>query len=69
MHQKILRGQQYACVTVLQEKDRLKKEKDEAEVKYKYALVDGRKEQVGTHAGSFYGVLRRCCVSAQLFPR
>lgn len=35
--------------TVLQEKDRLKKDKDEAEAKYKHALVDGRKEQVKTH--------------------
>ena len=33
-------------MTALQEKDRLKKEKDEAEAKYKHALVDGRKEQV-----------------------
>ena len=30
----------------VQEKERLKKEKDEAEAKFKHALVDGRKEQV-----------------------
>ena len=30
----------------MQEKERLKKEKDEAEAKFKHALVDGRKEQV-----------------------
>ena len=30
---------------MLQEKERLKKEKDEAEAKFKHALVDGRKEQ------------------------
>lgn len=30
----------------LQEKAELKRQKDEAEAKYKYALVDGRQEQV-----------------------
>ncbi len=32
----------------LQEKERLKAEKEAAEAKYKWALVDGRREQVGT---------------------
>jgi DNA topoisomerase I len=30
-----------------EEKERLKKEKDEREAKYKYAIVDGRREQIG----------------------
>lgn len=32
----------------LQEKERLKAEKEAAEAKYKWALVDGRREQVGS---------------------
>lgn len=32
---------------LLQEKVRLKTEKDAAEAKFKFAMVDGRKEQVG----------------------
>lgn len=31
---------------IVQEKEKLKKEKEEAEAKFKWALVDGRKEQV-----------------------
>ena len=34
--------------TALQEKARLKKEKEEVDAKYKHALVDGRKEEVMT---------------------
>ena len=51
-------------VTALQEKARLKKEKEEAEAKYKYALVDGRKEQVLTLPSSWRGPTRGvhgCC--------
>ena len=33
---------------VLQEKERLKREKDEVEAKYKYAMVDGRQETVSS---------------------
>ena len=59
---------------VLQEKDRLKKEKDEAEVKFKYALVDGRREQVsslspllqpGTLAFSDISCQSLCCKQLQ----
>lgn len=54
----------------LQEKDRLKKEKDEADAKFKYALVDGRREQVsslspllqpGTLASSDIRCQSHCC--------
>jgi hypothetical protein len=35
-----------AYASPVQEKEKLKKEKEEAEAKYKWAIVDGRKEQV-----------------------
>ena len=37
------------CALLTQEKERLKKEKEAAEAKFKFALVDGRKEQARPH--------------------
>jgi hypothetical protein len=39
-------GAEFVHRAFAQEKLRIKNEKDEAEAKYKFALVDGRKEQV-----------------------
>lgn len=38
---------QGSCGPWLQEKARLKAEKEAAEAKFKFAMVDGKKEQVG----------------------
>ena len=58
--------------SVPQEKERLKREKDEAEAKYKYAMVDGRQETVSCWGGSgavaacqTCSVLTNCCTLAQ----
>lgn len=41
----------------LQEKAELKRRKEEAEAKYKWALIDGRREQVGRRRGGGSNVL------------
>ena len=51
---------------MLQEKDRLKKEKDEAEAKYKHALVDGRKEQVRAQQAAWRNPCKTVMLSHQV---
>jgi hypothetical protein len=55
-------GRESKHLVFVQEKLKIKTEKDEAEAKYKFALVDGRKEQVLYRTNSFSVTTVTCCV-------